>query len=149
MSEHAESTRPASPQDALTTKDICSDTAGDRTTRVYISNHTNWTIKIGFVQLLDESGNVPPGYISNTGVMVLGVNTAPGGTAQLDPCYAGGDKRPIQATRAKGSLKLTDGSHEIDHNLHDIQDGDVTTYYPTVGWNLTREALGESSKVKK
>jgi hypothetical protein len=144
-----ETARPASPEAALTVKDICNDTSGDRTTRVFIVNKTDWTIKIGFVQLLDQSGNIPPGYISDTGVIVLGVNNTGPATVATDPCYAGGDKRPIQATHAKGSVKLTKGSQEQDFNFPDQDTHDVTSYFGTVGWDITPEMLKEPSTLKK
>jgi hypothetical protein len=142
------------PKDAITAKDFCNDTAGTRTTRVFINNQTNWMIVIAFAQLKDESNNIPSGYTSDTGTFVLGTNDTGPSTIQLDPCYVGGSQRPIQATRGSGSVKLTNGSQEVDLNLPDVTDGDVTTYYGTVGWDVgysvaLKKPIISGAKLKK
>lgn len=142
-----------SPKDAMSARDFCADTAADRTTRIFINNQTNWRIVIAFGQLKDESNNIPTGYISDTGTFVLATDASGPNTVQLDPCYVGGSQRPIQATHGLGSVKLTDGQQEVDLNL-DVSDGDVTTYYGTVGWDIvsnimTRKPIVGPTKMKK
>src|SRR5579864_3639451 len=81
------------PRDAVGAKDFCSDTAAERTTRVFINNQTPLTIVIAFIELKDESNNIPNGFISDTGTFVLTTNDTGPDTPQLDPCYVGGFER--------------------------------------------------------
>jgi hypothetical protein len=130
-----------SPKERLKLKGICNSTAGERTYRISIDNQTDWGIVIAFVQAKDESNNVPSGFVSDTGTFVLATNADSHTVVAQDPCYAGGFERPIQATRCLGSVKLTDGSNEVDVNLEDITDGDLNTFYGECNWHLVESAI--------
>lgn len=67
-----------------------------------IDNQTNEKIEIAFGQLL---GYVIPGYSDNTGVVVLGQNTAPGGDLISDPLGAT-NGLPIAAHQYDASVKV-------------------------------------------
>lgn len=127
----------SSPKEALLGADVCSDTWGKRTQTMQIDNQTNWTVEIAFFQGKDESALVPSGFITNTGVFVAGVNQPGPSVVIADPCYAGGSRRPIQATRALASLLLVDPATgtEFPLNLPDMN-GDVTSYWVNAVWQV-------------
>lgn len=133
--------RDMSPSDAVKAADVCNDTAGERTYRIYINNQSSWGIVIAFVQIKDESGMIPSGFISDTGTFVLATNSDSYTEVAQDPCYAGGYMRPIQGTRCLGSVKMTNGTDEVDVPLPDITDGDVTTYYGVCGWDIANSIV--------
>ncbi len=129
--------QPSSPKEALTAADLCRDTFNKRTQLLQIDNRTNLTSVVAFLQGRDESTMVPPGYVTNTGVFVAGVNQPGPSVVAGDPCYAGGHQRPIQATRVLASIILEDPITGVDFpiNLPD-QNGDITSYWLTALWTI-------------
>lgn len=76
----------------------------DRARQVSLINRNQyWTIEIGTFQLLN--GFEYPGYITDTGVVVAGLNVGPGSTSNVDPCIAKGS--PIMPRSAKASMNVT------------------------------------------
>jgi hypothetical protein len=133
----AQEKNPASPKEALSSSDFCRDTFDRRTQALVIDNQTSWTMEIAFLQGVDESGKIPPGFVSDSGVFVAGVNQPGPSVVSGDPCYAGGHQRPIQATRARASVLLVDpiSGAEAGMNLPDMN-GDIASYWITAVWEL-------------
>lgn len=124
---------------AIAADDYCYQTVNDRTVAMTISNKTRWTVEIVFFRAQDESNNVPDQFVDDTGVFVGGTNMAGPSDVRADPCYAGGHRRPIQATRGGASVKLVNPENPADVvllNLPDAFDGDVTRYYPHIEWEV-------------
>ena len=127
-----------SPRDAIGALDRCSDTSGQRTIKVSLINNTGWTIVVAFTRCEDLSGNVPSGFVSDTGVIVLASNLAGPATASIDPCHAGLGQRPCQATRITGNYKLRwpGDDAEYDYECPPGDDGDHTTYFKWISWTI-------------
>jgi hypothetical protein len=125
-------------KDAIGALDLCSNTAAERTREVSLVNKTGWTIVIAFAQCEDLSGNIPQGFVKDTGVFVVASNQAGPSTASVDPCHVGGGLRPCQATRVTCNYKLRwpGDTTEYDYNCPPADDGDNTTYFGRVWWTI-------------
>jgi hypothetical protein len=138
----------SSPSEALgpSTKQVrpmadpCDEYFEFRTIDLFLENRTPATAQIWFVQVLDTSGQAPPGFSADTGVYVGVVNGAAHSTYHSDPCRAGGRNQPIQGTVVKGSVKLVYQGREYDIPLEDIV-AQAGNYYGTVGWEVTSSQL--------
>ncbi len=126
-----------SPKEAILAADLCQTTRDDRTLAIWVNNKTHYTVEIVFFQGKDESNNVPDGYVADTGTYVGGTMVNGPGLITTDPCYAGGFKRPVQATVLKGSVTVIDddGKKSILH-FEDISTGDLTRYWESNGWDI-------------
>lgn len=129
--------KPATPAEALVAADVCRETFDNRTQLMSISNRTNWTVEIVFFQGLDESNLVPPGFITNTGVFVAGLEQPGPSVVAEDPCHSGAGQRPIQATRGRASIVLRHpiSGENFGMNLPDMN-GDTSAYWENVHWEV-------------
>jgi hypothetical protein len=138
-----------SPKDAISASDPCQTNINDRTLYFSVNNRTDWTVEIVFFQGKDESNNIPEGFVKDTGTFVGGTNVPGPSVVTVDPCYAGGYKRPIQATRGLGSAKVTKDGKEATINLPDYNSGDMTKYYEKFQWDIDYTKRNDKNSVPR
>ena len=124
----------------------CAETYNDRTTFITVNNRSRYKILDMQVRLLDLSGNVPIGFVSDTGFFVLVTSQDPGVVSTIDPCVAGGSPKPCQATKFEWTYSILDKDANTSWGPYrgGTEDGDHSTYYP--GLTFTQNNFVDSAK---
>jgi hypothetical protein len=109
----------------------CAETKGNRTDYIDVNNQSEWTMLDVLFRCLDQ-GEVPVGYVKDTGFFVFAHKVRPGERVTMDPCVLGRGASPCQATRIEWAYRLKHESSgtEVPARSGYADDGDATTYFP-------------------